>query len=478
MPKVQAKPTMLNISDNSVNNRIDTSKYRSFRTLRGKTPGQTFSRLLLGFLFAFIVIAFLPWTQNIRARGYVTTLNPEQRPQTINSIIAGRIEKWYVREGDYVKKGDTILFLSEIKDDYFDPQLLERTEQQIKAKEAAVQSYKQKVSALKGQIAALNKTQRLKIDQAKNKMQQAKLQVQSDSIKFEAAKTNLEIAQAQFERIEKLYEKGINSRNDYEKRKQYLQDAQAKRIEAENKVLASKNKLINAEIELTSLEAQYLEKIGKAKSDKSSALSNVYDAEATVTKMQNQYTNYSTRIGMHYILAPQSGYITKAIRSGLGETVKEGEELVSIMPAKYDIAVEMYILPVDLPLIHPGEKVRFVFDGWPSIVFSGWPDASFGTFGGEVVAVDRFISDNGKYRVLVKPDPDDVKWPEALRVGAGANGMALLQDVSVWYELWRQLNAFPPEYYEPEEAKMSPEKKKDKDKDKSKKKKGEKKLMQ
>jgi hypothetical protein len=25
----------------------------------------------------------------------------------------------------------------------------------------------------------------------------------------------------------------------------------------------------------------------------------------------------------------------------------------------------------------------------------------------------------------------------------------LLNDVPVWYEIWRQLNGFPPEYYEP-----------------------------
>ena len=89
-----------------------------------------------------------------------------------------------------------------------------------------------------------------------------------------------------------------------------------------------------------------------------------------------------------------------------------------------------------------------------AIVFSGWPNASFGAFGGEVVAIDNFISANGKYRVLVSPDPDDHPWPEGLRVGSGAVGMALLNDVPIWYELWRQLNGFPPNYYSPESKKQ------------------------
>ncbi len=120
------------------------------------------------------------------------------------------------------------------------------------------------------------------------------------------------------------------------------------------------------------------------------------------------------------------------------------------MPANFEIAVETFIEPIDLPLIHIGETVQIQFDGWPAIVFSGWPNASYGTFAGKVVAIENFISENGKYRILIAPDESDHKWPDALRVGAGARTMALLEDVPVWYELWRQLNGFPPNYYQPE----------------------------
>ena len=119
------------------------------------------------------------------------------------------------------------------------------------------------------------------------------------------------------------------------------------------------------------------------------------------------------------------------------------------MPSEIDLAVETFVDPIDLPLINIGEKVRIQFDGWPAIVFSGWPNASYGTYGGEVVAIETFISDNGKYRILLAPDPDDHPWPSELRVGSGANTMALLEDVPIWFELWRQLNGFPPNYYEP-----------------------------
>ena len=137
------------------------------------------------------------------------------------------------------------------------------------------------------------------------------------------------------------------------------------------------------------------------------------------------------------------------------ETLKEGEEIVSIMPARYELAVQMYVKPLDLPLIKKGQHVRIQFDGWPAIVFSGWPNTSYGTYGGVVVAIDNFISANGKYRMLLAPDPNDHTWPSALRVGAGTDNMILLKDVPIWYEIWRQINGFPPDYYEMENEKMN-----------------------
>ena len=162
---------------------------------------------------------------------------------------------------------------------------------------------------------------------------------------------------------------------------------------------------------------------------------------------------------MYYITAPVNGYITQAIQSGIGENLKEGDRIVSIMPADYELAVEMYVRPIDLPLLQKGQEVRVQFDGWPAIVFSGWPEQSYGTYGGEIFAIDRFITKNGKYRVLVAPDPEQPDWPEALRLGAGTSNMVLLKDVPVWYELWRNINGFPPDFYAPLKEEHNKEKK-------------------
>ena len=88
-----------------------------------------------------------------------------------------------------------------------------------------------------------------------------------------------------------------------------------------------------------------------------------------------------------------------------------------------------------------------VFDGFPAFLFSGWPENSYGTFSGKVVAFENAIGENGKYRILVAEDNKIKKWPEQLKIGTGAHAILLLQDVPIWYELWRSINGFPPEFY-------------------------------
>lgn len=441
---------MLNISPNTINDRLDRSKYQSLKNVEEKNSGKVLIKIMLWVLVGALVVAFLPWTQNINSKGNVTTLKPEHRPTTIHSVIGGQVDSWFVQEGDFVSKGDTILHISETKAEYFDPQLIERTGDQLRVKEFSVGAYKNKVISLESQIDALRETLLLKSQQAENKLRQAYLKVTSDSIEYHAAQLNFQIATLQYERFETLQRDGLKSKTDLENRALKLQKSQAELISKENKLLTSKNEVLNARVELGSIDAQYKDKITKAQSEKFTAMSNQYDAEATASKLNNQLTNYSMRNDLYYVLAPQSGYITKAIQSGIGETIKEGAEIVSIMPANYELAVQMYVNPIDLPLLETGQHVRIQFDGWPAIVFSGWPNSSYGTFGGSIFAIDNFISDNGKYRVLVMPFIEEGEWPEALRVGGGTNAMILLKDVPIWYEIWRKINGFPPNYYKSE----------------------------
>ncbi len=438
---------MLNISDNNKTNSPSLKKFDTIKNLNLNSSAKVMNKIIIFFFILGILILFLPWTQNISGSGAVTTLKPNQRPQSIQSVISGRIENWYVQEGDFVNKGDTILFISEIKEDYMDPNLVANTKRQVNAKKLSLESYGSKVTTLSGQIQNIESEKRLKLEQAQNKIKQSFLKIKSDSIDLVAVKTQLKIANTQFDRAVQLNKEGLKPLTDVEDKRLKLQEVEAKIITQENKFLTSKNEFINAKVETNRIIAEYSEKVSKAQSDQYTALSNQFDTEAQVNKLENQFNNYSIRNGMYYIKAPQSGYVNRVLQAGIGQTVKEGTPIVSIMPAQYDVAVETYVDPIDLPLINKGEKVRVWFDGWPTIVFSGWPDVSYGTFGGKIVAIENFISDNGKYRILIAPDKSEAPWPKKISIGSGAETIALLDTVPIWFEVWRILNGFPPNYY-------------------------------
>lgn len=402
-----------------------------------------------GIIITLIVLMFLPWTQNISASGTVTTLYQDQRPQEINTIIPGRIIKWWVKEGDMVKKGDTIVQLADVKDDYLDPQLLQRTEEQLRAKQLKIDFYEEKIKATENQVQALEQSRDFKLSALENKLDQLKRKVLSDSAELAAAEIDLGIATQQFGRAKQMYSEGIIALTELERRTAQFNKMQAAVTEKQQKLLNTRQDLAITRIDMMGVSQDAADKIFKAKSEIAGARSDVASTGGDLAKNTNELANYAIRGSQRWLIAPQDGQLINARKQGLNEMVKEGETIAEIVPTQTDLAVELFVKPQDLVLVNKGQDVRLIFDGFPAIVFSGWPAASYGTFLGEVIAVETNVNINGKFRILVVPGKREKSWPSNVRFGAGVKGFAMLKNVSIWYELWRQINGFPPEYYKP-----------------------------
>lgn len=407
----------------------------SLKALKTPTAGKTMARWLMGMGLVFLIVLFLPWQQNIRGRGTLTALSPANRPQTVESAIPGRIQKWHIREGQYVNKGDTILTLSEIKEKYFDPELLLRLREQLKAKSSSQNSKDLKAQALRRQITALREQLKVKLEQARAKLA--------------AEKVRFDYAENQFQRNKTLYTEGNITLTKFQ--------------DIEYKYQSSKADYLNAQIELDRVDAEYQDKISKAESDLNNTLAELFETQADIAKLRNEYSNMEIRNEQYQVIAPQSGIVVKALKAGIGETIKENDAVATVMPETQDMAVAMFVKAMDVPLIAKGRKVRIQFDGWPALQFSGWPSVSVGTFGGVVEVIDFVNSKPGEFRVLVVPDKDDEPWPKQLRMGSGTKGWVMLNNVRVWFEIWRQLNGFPASIYEEPEDPMSETKKEKKD---------------
>ena len=403
------------------------------------------------FLFtflAFVFIMFLPWTQNIKTQGNVSTLFQEQRPQKLNSPIPGRIIKWYVKNGDVVKKGDTILQISEIKDDYLDPLLVERTQEQVQAKKGVREYYNAKISTTENQIAAITTAKDLKLNQIKIKIAQLQNKLKAEQAELIAVNNELKIAQDQLNRQNKMYEEGLVSLTQLQQRNVSYQNALAKKTSAENKLAQTQQEIAAQNIEQNAVVQEYTEKLSKTEGDRFQSMGQVAGSTGDIAKLENQVATYKVRKGLYYILATQDGQITQLKKAGIGEIVKDAETIGIIVPKKIDYIAEIYVKPVDLPLIRENQKVMLTFDGFPAIVFSGWPNSSYGTFSGKIIAIENSISENGLFKAIVAEDKTQKRWPPNMKIGTGASGIAILNDVPIWYEIWRNINGFPPDYYQ------------------------------
>jgi len=405
-------------------------------------------RILLFILAFFVLLLFLPYRQTIPGRGTVTALRPEDRAQTVQNQIGGRIEHWAVREGQEVKKGDTILVISETSQSYFDPELPVRLNEQLDAKRGSETAAVQKIDATKAQMKAMSDGLHFQMKAAENKVLQAKNYVSIDSAELLAVQKFYETTKVRLERYETGYKNGLFSLTDIETRRLKLQEDNAKVISQRNKLNNSAQNLLNASIELDNIRAKYQESMSKAQSDMSSAISSKASAQGDIAKLRNDISNVSIRRGLYVVRAPQNGFIVKTLKAGIGENIKEGESVATLQPKSPLVAAELYVSAMDVPLILDTSDVRLQFEGWPSVQFSGWPSVAVGTFAGKVFSIDRMSSTGGKYRLLVSqtnPVPSkDEPWPPQLRQGSGVYGRIILRSVPLWYEMWRQLNGFPP----------------------------------
>jgi multidrug efflux pump subunit AcrA (membrane-fusion protein) len=410
---------MLKLSNQHIDKVIKSENLYSLRALTVPSAGILLARWLMALGLVLILFLFLPWQQNIRGAGKVTALSPAHRPQTVQAVIAGQIQKWHIKEGEFVNIGDTIVTIREVKEKYFDPLFLLRLHEQLAAKKSSLISKREKADALARQIQALRKGMERKIEQA--------------GAKLEAEKVKFQNAENQYQRNKKLYEAGNIPLTKFQ--------------EIEYRYQGSAADFQNAQVEIERLKAENEEKISKSQSDLNTTQSEVFETEGEISKLTNEYANMQIRSGQYQIIAPQAGYVVRAMKAGIGETIKEGDAVCTVMPEANDLAVEMYVKAMDMPLISKGRKVRIEFDGWPALQFSGWPSVSVGTFGGTVEVIDYVSSQPGEFRILVTPDKTDEQWPKQLRVGSGTRGWVMLDNVPVWYEIWRQLNGFPPSIY-------------------------------
>lgn len=398
------------------------------------------ARVLVFLLFVMIVaMMFAPWQQNVTGSGRVVAFSPLVREQTIEVPVSGRISKFAkgISEGMHIKKGD---FIAEILD--LDPNYLGRLEEQLEAKCRELAATKKIVKAYTLQVAAFESVRGERVAAADEYVKMAEYKKSAEERNLDATHAALAQEKLNYNRQMELEKDGLTSTLKLQVQERKLKEAQAKVEQADNYVSAAKNEIEAKRRERTAKEREATTKIESSQATLQKAGADVAKIEKEVLELRVKLAQQQNQI----IVAPIDGFVFRMHGFQSGQMVKQGEPLLTIVPDTADRAVELWLDGNDAPLVSPGRHVRLQFEGWPAVQFSGWPSVSVGSFGGEVAMIDSTDDGKGKFRILIVPDNDDDPWPSDrfLRQGVQAHGWVLLERVSLGFEVWRQLNAFPP----------------------------------
>jgi adhesin transport system membrane fusion protein len=383
-----------------------------------------------------VALLWSPWQQSVRGEGRVVAYAPLERQQVVEAPIEGRVMRWFVQEGTRVAEGDPIAELSDN-----DPAIIARLEREREAARAQVEAAELSISLTEERVRSEVGARDSSIDTARMRVKMSLERVSAAQQAVDGAEATFKTATLNLNRVRTLQSKGISSRRE-------LEVAELEERKGATELDRARASLAAAVAEVRALEADQ-SKVGlSARAGIESTRANIEKLKADKAKAEAELAKVEVRLARQdqmRVLAPRAGIILRLIAKQGTEMVKAGDPLVALVPNTSARAVELFVDGNDAPLVEEGREVRLQFEGWPAVQFVGWPSVAVGTFPGRVDFVDSHGDGQGHFRVVVTP-VEGQEWPEEryLRQGVRAHGWVLLNEVSLGFELWRQLNGFPP----------------------------------
>lgn len=393
-------------------------------------------------LIVLIGMLFLPWRQTVQGEGVLIAYNPSERVHFVSATIDGFIDVFHVSENEHVSKGMKIFTMIDLDKDY--------AKRVYSMKESLEQQYKntqQEISVLEENKASMVEQKKIRTELYRAQYTQAEEQLKSFRIKRKAHVNNYKIELSNYKRIKQLYKENIESKRSYER--------------AENSYINAKTKLDKTDIDIK-VQKRHLRMIVQEQSQF------IKEIENSIRGIDNSILSVQTRLNMlkreqerqlsdiaryetSVVLAEKDGYTMRILKNDKNTYIKKGEPVIQFSPDVSERSVLLKISDFNMPLIKEGLSVRIRFHGWPVLHIPGWPAIRFGTFGGIIKKVDPVLHEKGYYYAYIVEDPKE-PWPsqKELRLGTSSTVWVALSNVPIWYQLWRLMNAFPPNMVTPE----------------------------
>ncbi len=397
---------------------------------------------LVGLVVAIVAMIFVPWRQTAQGVGAVIAVNPQERPQPVKSAAKGVVKfvKEGLREGSFVQAGEVVLELEPAAEGG-----VKQLDLQLAAVQLKVDATKERIQFAEQQVDLQRSSGDLMVESLEQELEAARKKWEQTQKEEAALQAELVDKQNQRQIAEDVASKGIISREELVSKRQAAETQYQKVLKAENAEQESYSTLLSKEKEI---QAKQRDIEIKNRAAQNKLLEEQEKLQSTLKELSDLQVKRQ-ELDRLKVRAPRTGYIQQWYGLEGSDNIKEGDQLFVIVPKATELAVEMQINGNDMPLVQVGDPVRLQFKGWPAVQFVGWPSVAVGTFGGKINRIFPTDDGQGNFRVLVTPDNHFERedgWPDEgyLRQGVRANGWVLLRRVPLGYEIWRQLNGFPP----------------------------------
>lgn len=330
---------------------------------------------------------------------------PSSKVQVIQNLEGGIVTEIFVREGQIVNKGDTLLrlddtrFLSNKGESEVDKYTLMAQVDRLSA-ESQGRPLKTSAEVLSKapQVAAdeqslydsrqrrLASEQRTLQEQLRQKMQE----VAEFRSKQDQYRNQLGFIQQELSMSTPLVNSGAVSPVEIIRLK-------GKASEARGQMDATSLAIPRAEAAINEIKSKIQESLDSFRSD---AARDLNDKRSELAKASATSIAIDDRVTRTTVTSPVKGIVKTLKVNTIGGVVQPGSDMVEIVPLEDNLLIEAKVRPQDVAFVHPGQKAMVKFSAYDYTIYGGLPARL------ELIGADTTTDDKGNtfYLIQVRTD--------------------------------------------------------------------------
>jgi membrane fusion protein, adhesin transport system len=360
---------------------------------------------------ALVCAALIAWMALAEVDRVVHTSGrvvPSGKQQLVQHLEGGIVSKVFVREGDRVEKGQSLIAVSDLQANSSLGEKRARLEG-LSARAARLQAeadgaarftapagaaspeMRNQSDAFEARTSRLQQSLRVIEEQQAQKRQEANEQ----EARRKGLAAELDVARQQLNLVQTMLAKNAASQLE-------LLDARARVERLGTQVREAETAIPRLQAAAMELQARAAEARAQFRSESRTALA---DTRVELQRLQQEIGADHDRVRRTDIVAPVAGVVNKLLFNTVGGVVKPGDTLMELTPVDDVLVVETRVSPAERGALQTGQKAV--------VKVAAYDFTTFGTLQGKVseISADSLVDERGEryFRVGVAVDPDSLR---------------------------------------------------------------------